>query len=1003
MKKIFYLASIAALAFSSCAKDETTEAQIGAVNGGSKITAAMAADETRTSLDENQKFRWSAGDQLGVYTVDGGLNNAAFVLDNASDGSAVGVFASQSAKLSADKKYVAVYPRFQEGLFTETINTVEWDNPAGADATPAKIKYPNYETVKVKIPAKQKYQDASVYTQTVPAVSTTFVVDENGAQVSMQPVVDYLFVNIQSVEPINTLTLTLRKDRNATWIPIAGTGNLSKYILDKEYRYALLNENLTDSATEITLQIDEAAAEVMCHESNTYVFTIPAGILGMGGTVEAGIEVNKGQSNAIKFDAVDPSAINGDKKRVTNEHLNGYKVKENGSWTTKNRKKDGKFVMRQENTVFWMNPLNDKGERTTFTYNPKNTVLIENEGDLLLYLTNYNASTNANDALVCNEHTFDFSVSNIQKLSNALVQGTEAYTKYNTVYTNYLKGSFPTINGQYKNSFRGMEHNGKVTVITGIERTLASEDGIFGNNITGSIENVEFSDIVAKSTKVANPSYYKYGNILGSVTTGSIKNVTVENAVGAAIFGEANVAAYKQLTVKDVDQLNFIVNKMNLEGDLEIKNWAVASSVATSVFGTIDAMDNANVTGTDSHHVVTLPAGAAYEDLALYIGVDDNTGIVAGVGTADAATWISYYISGALNGVPSIDVEQTDLNVVSVLIGDVSYWTGDKFPINDAGFYNNPKHALAKYDKKTVLNAGTDYEVNVNGWSKAEYAEQLATGGWNSNAEVFFNVVIQRDMDLTKTDMLWEQVAAYKVEGQGKTIKGIYMEAIGGSTPVAPMNVHKLNNLKFDGISIDVITSLDGVDYTVPTAIGGLTLNTRFISNVSVKNLALNAYGINGTDYTEPMYPDTPVYIGWLAATATDPVIENTTVEGVNNAIIGVTGLVGKANLSAGAYFKNSSASNVTAVQSAIADHTEVGAINAVKANKAGTVVGAVFNNSGAAQQIKFEGVGNPAFLFYAPSTIVVNNIGVGTKNLNNKTGNYKYDYTQGNGAAWAN
>ena len=97
------------------------------------------------------------------------------------------------------------------------------------------------------------------------------------------------------------------------------------------------------------------------------------------------------------------------------------------------------------------------------------------------------------------------------------------------------------------------------------------------------------------------------------------------------------------------------------------------------------------------------------------------------------------------------------------------------------------------------------------------------------------------------------------------------------------------------------------------------------------------------------------------------------------------------------------SASNVTAVQSAIADYTEVGAINAVKANKAGTVVGAVFNNSGAAQQIKFEGVGNPAFLFYAPSTIVVNNIGVGTKNLNNKTGNYKYDYTQGNGAAWAN
>ena len=53
MKKIFYLASIAALAFSSCAKDETTEAALDVVKGGSKIVAAMEADDTRTELVKN--------------------------------------------------------------------------------------------------------------------------------------------------------------------------------------------------------------------------------------------------------------------------------------------------------------------------------------------------------------------------------------------------------------------------------------------------------------------------------------------------------------------------------------------------------------------------------------------------------------------------------------------------------------------------------------------------------------------------------------------------------------------------------------------------------------------------------------------------------------------------------------------------------------------------------------------------------------------------------------
>ena len=100
MKKIFYLASIAALAFSSCTKDETTGAVIDTV-GGSKIVAAMEADDTRSELVESgagYEIVWKATDGLSVFSNGSGaeaLPNVLFQLDNASDGLAAGAFNSK--------------------------------------------------------------------------------------------------------------------------------------------------------------------------------------------------------------------------------------------------------------------------------------------------------------------------------------------------------------------------------------------------------------------------------------------------------------------------------------------------------------------------------------------------------------------------------------------------------------------------------------------------------------------------------------------------------------------------------------------------------------------------------------------------------------------------------------------------------------------------------------------------------------------------------------------
>ena len=110
MKKIFYLASIAALAFSSCAKDETTGVEIQNV-GGSKIVAAVEADDTRTELIKGEagyEFRWKATDALYVYGDEKHpLPGETFAISEGAE-SASAVFSGVALK--SDAKYVATYP-----------------------------------------------------------------------------------------------------------------------------------------------------------------------------------------------------------------------------------------------------------------------------------------------------------------------------------------------------------------------------------------------------------------------------------------------------------------------------------------------------------------------------------------------------------------------------------------------------------------------------------------------------------------------------------------------------------------------------------------------------------------------------------------------------------------------------------------------------------------------------------------------------------------------------
>ena len=1016
MKKIFYLASIAALAFSSCAKDETTQAAIEDAKGGSKIVAAMEADDTRTHLETTNgkdfEYRWSLGDQLGIYGYgENTLSNAAFVLDNASDNSPVGVFTSQH-KLDPKSSYMAVYPRFAEPLF-HVASSMYVDDPSTTNVNEAAyemISKTNGASVTMKILPEQKYQNETFYTTTAPAISGTFEVSENGeAAIGMQPVADYLMVNLTSTEEIKTLTLRLQ-DGSApgTWLKIAGESNLASYWMNgkngMEYRYyipeggAEVAKNFANKLNEtaITIKTDESYKTVACHEPNTYVFTIPAGLLGMGNNIEAFIWVNdvvetdvhkadfaaltrEGAYNSLKASGV---------QLTSNFQLNSAsaKVDQKNAYDRIDETKDAGYkqiASKLENTVFWVNEAidtnNDKirDYRTSFEYNPNGDKIIHHEAQLLEYIVEYskgNPDFYGHDAFLCSGATFDFSEANMVALATELKNKVgENNVRYETYIANYLTdfskkdvakyiGGFPCFpaEGQYmfKNAFIG---NG--AEIINIFQPLLSEYGIFGGAKVGhdnvhytpyvtrahGNENVSTADKKASINDVtfANiTSWYdaelvldmnldkwvetSYGYILASNFNGKISNVTVSNANGGAVMGNATVAQLKGLTLTDNDQLCNIFERLTLDGGVDLsKVWAELSAVEDEVFQVIIPADNAATTADKDLNVINIDAAdATYAKLTneVYIGND---------------------------------------HAAAVVINDVSYWTGDSF-------------ATSK-----VINAGT----NKGKGYYVQYAEQLAA----MNADNLYELT--RDMDLNYANLQWyasngalvkhypwTMVEAKTIDGAGNSVSQVNMFAYDTTSKksiseIAPFKGANIQNIILNDVVIDINTQKEDSGLVVPIAVAGVSVNATNVNNVTVNNVAINAYRADGTNNTQANYAqDNASRIGWVVALSKNTRANNVKVTGAHSSARGIAGVFGQINI--GTEFTDSaqltdvtvSGVSSTTVNVPITDFVQFKMANAASYNVLGTVVGCVTNDKTAtAADIKFIN-SKPVFMYYAPN-----------------------------------
>lgn len=532
MKKIFYLASAAAVLFAGCAKDDTEALAPVSTDAASVLSASVYTGEvTRTYLGEDRKFRWSAGDAIGVF--DNGTNsaqNVVFSLPNECDGQENGKFVSMDHKLLCGKTHFAYYPY-----------TVNMKKAASAD------------DLELTILANQNFRDGSFTPMTAPAVCPEFTVEEvdgvGKANITMYPVADYLNVAIEGTAPIKTLTLSMSSDEaGETPIYLAGTAKLTP-VGRKDAGYAEgFRQYLTVPAdpvsaqwsTDITLTCGQLT-DALCHTEKEYMFVIPANVVAKAKNtpVYVKIVVNKGETNEVTFtkELVYTSA----RPQLSNMIFNVNDGKD----------KDGNII-----------PL---------MYNPSNAVIIKDQLDLLTYIREYNEGTKA-DAFLCSVAKLDFSRDAMIKISTEM-------GGQNADISNYLANGFPSIKS-FSNTITG---NGAVIKDVQID----DMNGIFGELAKGAaISGITFENVTAAKDKDV------YGVLLTKDAAGDakIEDITIKNCTASAIFGEVRPSGLAKLNVVvDEGQNKNIVSvaeELRMNEDLALKN-VTDFNVSGPLFGKV--------------------------------------------------------------------------------------------------------------------------------------------------------------------------------------------------------------------------------------------------------------------------------------------------------------------------------------------------------------------------------------------------------------------------------
>ena len=481
MKKILLSASAAALLLGSCSKDDAELAT--AVNTGkTAFVAGMTIgndNDTRVHL-EGRTYLWDAGDMVGVST--GSKNENIPFVSKLGGSSAAFEAVKEDLSYLGEGTYYMVYPYDK---------TTEFTNDGG-----------EVKSVKMTIPAVQRYRDNSFATMTAPAVAV--VKDYTAsAKIMFQPVASYIRVKVNGAGTLKQLKLEIKKEGESDYENLAGTDDLD--LTAKNYSLAL-GATATDATKSVTIDCGAGGIELAYNEVKELMFVIPAGIDLKNAEIKLSGMID-GASEVILY------------KAPTSE------------FTTKANE---------------ITPFN-----TTLTFGLEGKALITNEDEFLRYVYSVNtyAADNADapedlvwenagtkeykTALIIND--LDCSKINDRLISQVPVNMYDAYVWY--LRTNDENFIFPA---SAEFMLAGDDAKNPVTIENMNVKTTGGV-GIFENNADASLENI----IIKNATVTVDNKSLKKTDVAKFLADDkmALKNVKVDGgeikAAAGTTFGKA--------------------------------------------------------------------------------------------------------------------------------------------------------------------------------------------------------------------------------------------------------------------------------------------------------------------------------------------------------------------------------------------------------------------------------------------------------------------------------
>ena len=795
MKKIFFLASLSALALASCSDDfnpgnKTTYDVPGDTKLIARFEAPNGGNDTRTTIQSNgngyYNYTWSQTDGIGLFNQpsEGNTDKTNAPFDYAGENEDGGIIFKGFGSLLNTEVIYGQYPFTNNAGVTNTEGTYSISNVVIAP-------YQNFNGMvsPLTVPVEEvptSYAVGSFSQYAAPAVGIGTIQDSE-VDMTFYPVSSFIVVPVYGYSKISTVQLTVQDSEDA-YQPLTGQINVDDIealteavsktnqgpglVEDEEATYA---GNVSDGSAillncgnDLELNLDNA----------TYLwFVVPANLNLSESTIT--LTFDEDTKNAVSISLPEQAWAGRNKVRVIGAGENNNEAvyyNPDNVYTITTQAQFLEYAHLVTSGLEAVNEYNTLYSTDKYDSYKKWTLLPDmitlSDGTESISTVDSADDYTVKNAMIVNALDFTGYGAVLEQGIGSL--GTGVFSDSQAVYLQDVYGGIisgegiPTIGGQTAFSITGMAD--EAVTITGLP---VNGNGLFtsGNQYKVNINNLEFINTTVNVKGVEATAYYFLSDTFAPSTyqTGVIYNdVTVGSGCNVIGYtGETNVALFNLLYSGNMnDALNVVdYSESSLTVFANTLNMYIAEADFTGVW-TVDSFNNILVSSCGVLAKVTGESGAE----TVIAKVKANPA------NSDNVPYSIYSVSGAVT---------------------TSYWTGTSYA----------QAADGKTNTATSLANNTIY-----------YAEQLAWVNDNGNSSNNAVYTLANNLDLmgdptTIDQMVWKlpsntTIAGFGIDGQNNTISNVYIDGtFSGSTTNNYYSMFgqfaNAMDLTIDGMTID--------------------------------------------------------------------------------------------------------------------------------------------------------------------------------------------------------